>query len=338
MALRQPRAPGTRSQTPANATQQPDAVPWNNQQPEAFPGNPGTVSNAPPTTFPGPEVFGKPETGNRGPTTEGGLPSKVVTSSGSALRRCSCFADSETDPAKLVSSQTWSLANAPEPPQCAGSRQNQSLCTPEASGTLGERSETPGVSGFAPRPLGDSGVRPETLPETRGISGDSQTLGSGSETSWRLGCADHPERSPGDSGTPRDSQRLQFCAETLRDSGLRPTQKDSRRLGSILRLSETRVVPETLRDSGVQPWGRPLGHSVRSRDSESTPSKGPQKDSRRPPGDSECPRVSEKCRERPESQRSLGKENPERLTETRARSDTPGDLGIAERLPETRRI
>ena len=115
MALRQPRAPGTRSQTPANATQQPDAVPWNNQQPEAFPGNPGTVSNAPPTTFPGPEVFGKPETGNRGPTTEGGLPSKVVTSSGSALRRCSCFADSGKDPAKLVSSQTWSLANAPEP-------------------------------------------------------------------------------------------------------------------------------------------------------------------------------------------------------------------------------
>lgn len=210
IALRQPRAPGTRSQTPANATQQRDAVPWKNQQPEAFPGNPGTVSSAPPTTFPGPEVFGKPGTGDRGPTTEGGLPSKVVTSSGSALRRCSCFADSGKDPAKLVSSQTWSLANAPEPPQFAGNRRNQSLCTPEASGTLGERSETPGVSGFAPRPLGDSGVRPERLPETRGIPGDSQTLGSCSETSWRLGCADYPERSPGDSGTPRDSQRLQI--------------------------------------------------------------------------------------------------------------------------------
>ena len=214
MALRQPRAPGTRSQTPANATQQPDAVPWNNQQPEAFPGNPGTVSNAPPTTFPGPEVFGKPETGNRGPTTEGGLPSKVVTSSGSALRRCSCFADSETDPAKLVSSQTWSLANAPEPPQCAGSRQNQSLCTPEASGTLGERSETPGVSGFAPRPLGDSG--------NRGL-GEFPEILRHSEVA---------RRPPGDSVVhtiPKDLLETREHPETLRDSSF------------ARRLSETRV-------------------------------------------------------------------------------------------------
>ena len=210
-------------------------------------------------------------------------------------------------------------------------KESLSLCAEKTPGTLGERSETPGVSGFAPRLHEDSGMRPETPPETRGTPGDSQTFGSCPETSWRLGCADYPERSPGDSGTPRDSQRLQFCAETLRDSGLRPTQKDSRRLGSILRLSETRVVPETLRDSGVQPWGRPLGHSVRSRDSESTPSRGSQKDSRRlrmsPSlrGVSGMARVSGKPRERkprktPGDSGALGHSR-----RYRNRKKTPGD-------------
>ena len=219
MALRQPRAPGTRSQTPANATQQPDAVPWKNQQPEAFPGNPGTVSNAPPTTFPGPEVFGKPETGNRGPTTEGGLPSKVVTSSGSALRRCSCFADSEKDPAKLVSSQTWPLANAPEPPECAGSRQIKAFV----------RRRPLGHSGSARRLL-ECPVLPRDLSETRACGQKhSRRLGEFPET---LRHSEVARRPPGDSVVqtiPKDLLETREHPETLRDSSF------------ARRLSETRV-------------------------------------------------------------------------------------------------